>query len=58
MALWALIDNPACRFYERLGGVTAFEVEIEIGGKRLPEAAYGWPDIAKPARSGPMAPVE
>ena len=45
MALWALKDNPACGFYERLGGSLAAERTIEIGGKTLPEVAYAWPDL-------------
>lgn len=46
MLLWSLKDNPACGFYERLGGVGAGEKRIELGGKLLPELAYGWTDLA------------
>jgi ribosomal protein S18 acetylase RimI-like enzyme len=45
MAVWVLRDNPACAFYQRLGGVQVAEQTIEIGGKPLPEVAYGWPEI-------------
>ncbi len=45
MAVWVLRGNPACAFYQRLGGVQVAEQTIEIGGKPLPEIAYGWPDI-------------
>jgi len=40
--LWVLRDNPACTFYERLGGVQIAERAIEIGGTPLPAVAYGW----------------
>ncbi|MFP5227749.1 MAG: N-acetyltransferase family protein [Acidobacteriota bacterium] len=45
MAVWALEANPACAFYRRLGGVQVAEQTIEIGGKALPELAFGWPQI-------------
>jgi GNAT superfamily N-acetyltransferase len=41
--LWVLEQNPACRFYERMGGTRIQSVEIEIGGKPLIEVAYAWP---------------
>lgn len=45
MFLWVLKDNPACHFYEAMGG-RAFKTQvIEIGGKILDEIAYGWHDI-------------
>ncbi len=45
MAVWVLRDNPACRFYERMGGVRVAEQGIRIGGVTLPEVAYGWRDV-------------
>ncbi len=42
MLIWALADNPACHFYEKLGGKRIDTAEIEIGGKRLGEVAFGW----------------
>ncbi len=45
MLVWVLADNPACRFYERLGGQKVYEKEIERGGVKLIEIAYGWTDI-------------
>lgn len=45
MMLWVLSDNPACRFYQRLGGVQVAEKSIEIEGTGLSEVAYGWRDI-------------
>jgi GNAT superfamily N-acetyltransferase len=46
MLVWALVDNHACRFYERLGGRKIREKTMEIGGRDCPEAAYGWPSIS------------
>jgi GNAT superfamily N-acetyltransferase len=45
MLVWVLKDNPCRAFYERLGGVPAGEKEIQIGGKKLIEVAYGWRDL-------------
>jgi len=45
LAVWVLRDNPACGFYQRMGGVQVAEQMIEIGGRALPEVAYGWPEI-------------
>lgn len=45
MALWVLEENPACRFYEALGGARVREEEIERGGRALKKVAYGWADI-------------
>jgi GNAT superfamily N-acetyltransferase len=46
MVVWALAANPACGFYERMGGVRVGEQGIEIGGVMLPEVAFGWKDIS------------
>lgn len=43
--VWALEANPACGFYQQLGGVRVARQMIEIGGASLPELAFGWPDI-------------
>lgn len=45
MVVWVLRENPACGFYRRMGGAPVAEQMIEIGGKALPEVAYGWPEI-------------
>jgi ribosomal protein S18 acetylase RimI-like enzyme len=45
MLVGVLTENPACRFYEALGGQFVRSVEIEIGGKMLAESIYGWQDI-------------
>ena len=46
MLIWAIEENPACRFYETLGGKKIDTEEIEIAGKKLSEVAYGWDDLA------------
>jgi len=45
MLVWALRENPACRFYERLGGRFVRDDLFEMGGELLTEVAYGWEDI-------------
>ena len=46
MLVWVLKGNdPACRFYERLGGVYVIERLEAFAGGSIPEVAYGWPDI-------------
>lgn len=50
MVVWALRENSACRFYERLGGVKVGEQAITIGGVELPEVAYGWREIGQLCR--------
>lgn len=44
MLVWVLADNPACRFYEALGGQKVYEKQISLGGAMLKELAYGWKD--------------
>jgi GNAT superfamily N-acetyltransferase len=46
MLVWVIEENPACQFYESLGGKKIESREIEIGGKKLREVAYGWDDIS------------
>ncbi|BAZ31778.1 GCN5-related N-acetyltransferase [Cylindrospermum sp. NIES-4074] len=46
MLVWVLADNPACRFYQRLGGERVEQKQEEIGGVQLIEVAYFWQDIA------------
>lgn len=41
--VWVLADNPACRFYERLGGKQIGTETITIGGIPLEAVAYGIP---------------
>ncbi|SLK41611.1 acetyltransferase [Mycobacteroides abscessus subsp. abscessus] len=42
MIILALEDNPACMFYETIGGKRIGIEEIEIGGKEFIEVVYGW----------------
>lgn len=44
LIVWVLADNPARGFYERLGGEPCAESQVAIGGQRLREVAYLWPD--------------
>jgi GNAT superfamily N-acetyltransferase len=46
LLIWALEANPACRFYERLGGKKIDTAEIEIDGQKLDEIAFGWDDLS------------
>jgi len=45
MWVWVLERNPACRFYESLGGNRVHKKEINIGDTTLIEVGYGWKDI-------------
>jgi GNAT superfamily N-acetyltransferase len=48
MLLWAFAQNRSARgFYESLGGVVVAEDELEGGGARLAEVAYGWRDLRR-----------
>lgn len=47
MLLWVLADNVQGRcFYERLGGQTVREQQIDIGGTQYTEVAYGWREVS------------
>ena len=45
MVVWVLAGNPSRSFYEALGGQHVSVKPVTIGGVRLEEVAYGWPDI-------------
>lgn len=45
LLVWVLADNPACRFYEALGGRPVAEKKIEIGDATLQEIGYGWVNL-------------
>ena len=48
MGLWVLRENqPARRFYERVGGVVVGEEEDFSGSVPVVDVAYGWPDGAR-----------
>lgn len=46
LVIWVLKNNPARRFYERLGGRLIGEKIVDIGGKPLVDVAYAWPDLS------------
>lgn len=45
MLVWVLADNPACQFYQALGGREVKQKQVEFDGVKLNEIAYGWIDI-------------
>jgi ribosomal protein S18 acetylase RimI-like enzyme len=47
MLIWVLTENPARRFYEKLGGELVATGSYQIQGIELPQVAYGWLDIAQ-----------
>jgi GNAT superfamily N-acetyltransferase len=50
MAVWVLERNPARSFYEKMGAHLAASKVIDIGGAKLMEVAYAWPDLRSVAR--------
>jgi ribosomal protein S18 acetylase RimI-like enzyme len=47
MIIWVLRDNqPARRFYERMGGVFVRAQPITMGPATLEEVSYGWPRLS------------
>ena len=44
MLVWVLADNPACQFYQALGGQQVKQKQFELEGVKLNEIAYGWID--------------
>ena len=40
--VWVLVDNPARRFYQHMGGVQSLEKPIEIGGATLLEYGFAF----------------
>src|ERR1700719_3959611 len=47
MLLWVFADNPACRFYEALGGQHLRVEQADFDGMMVDEVAYGWLDISE-----------
>lgn len=45
MAAWVFEANAAIRFYEASGAARVGAKEMEIGGARIPAAAYAWPSL-------------
>lgn len=52
MIVWVLRASSAVNFYEHLGATFLTAKNITIGGSLLPEAAYGWADLARLASDG------
>lgn len=44
MLVWVLENNPACQFYQALGGQKVKQKQVEFDGVKLNEIAYGWLD--------------
>jgi GNAT superfamily N-acetyltransferase len=43
MALWVVGGNKrACKFYDKMGGQRIGKKMVEIGGKNVKEACFGW----------------
>ena len=47
MCVRVLARNPARKFYERLGGVELASRDVGVGGRRLEEVCYLWPDFRR-----------
>lgn len=47
MLAGVLKENPACEFYEHLGGEIIGEDTVEIGKEKHQEVYYGWKNIDK-----------
>lgn len=47
MMVGVLGENPACQFYEKLGGEAIGEAMVEIGGENHKEVYYGWKNLEK-----------
>ena len=45
MLLHVLATNPACGFYERMGGQVLRNGTWEAGDLSFPDVTYGWPDL-------------
>jgi L-amino acid N-acyltransferase YncA len=60
MIVWVLEQNSARHFYIGTGAQLLATKEIEIGGAKLPEAAYGWPDLhlLEEQALSPTAPID
>ena len=56
MAVWVIADNPACGFYEAMGGRKVYERQEPADEVMLDEIGYGWDDI-RPLAAGPAQEV-
>lgn len=54
LMLWVMDGNPACGFYERLGGKRIGEQTVNLGeGLSILELAYGWREIGSLCETPP-----
>ena len=42
MIIWSLKDNPACKFYKKMGGSPKFNKTLTYGGKELDTLGFYW----------------
>jgi len=47
LLIWALRANPACGFYQRMGGDPRLEKWFEIDGEKFRETGFFWPDLGQ-----------
>ncbi|NKB21857.1 MAG: GNAT family N-acetyltransferase [Alphaproteobacteria bacterium] len=47
LLVWVLDQNPARFFYESLGGKVVATRDGRVGGQKIFEIGYGWPDIGE-----------
>lgn len=47
MLIWVLTENPARRFYEKLGGRVVDTGSDRVKGVELQHVAYGWLDLTQ-----------
>lgn len=45
MMLWVLEANPACKFYQAMGGTPFTTKRVSFGGMEFTEVAYGWKEL-------------
>lgn len=50
MLVWVLQGNPACGFYEAMGGELTGTQQLELGNQSVTEQAYIWHDLSLLAR--------
>jgi ribosomal protein S18 acetylase RimI-like enzyme len=51
MMAWVLSSNPARAWFEKRGGRFLREREVEFGGTKMWESAYGWDDLGQLAEA-------
>jgi len=45
MVIWALKENSACNFYEKLGGIPKFHKTLTYSGKELDALGFYWENL-------------